>query len=264
MIQKMKLIVLLFVGIFVLISFVNAESYTGSTQVSFSTSFVSNFNISCLSTNFASSWINQTSGNIFVVYNSTYSQGNCSLFKQYYNNQICCPNNYSCDSSTDRCIPSNQLPTCYNQPTRDLCENRAQDLALLTASDPTCFEQSSPRPGCYQIKQCKCQWSTSNGGKCGLNWTLENTCPGGGGYGCAGKTCFMFETSREDKCGEAAKKIIVRYNVTGTATSVCGCVGKTEEFDCQLSVRLPFFGFYNFLAGVLGIFIIYSYSRKIK
>lgn len=245
-------------------NFVFATQIEGSTQVSFSTA-----GWSCVSNSASASWsfTNETMVTpiILPVVNASGSVGNCSKYAIENNNRACCPTNNVC--SMGNCSVTNNYDQCYKITSRDACDSASADIGTRSVEGKNgnpvgicgkVVSYSLSGQSCANVTLCGCSWDSSTS-KCVASRNDK--------YNCSGttttKTCNWVAGEPQNHCGDDLSKIIVDYNVTGTAVgTTTWCNPTSEEYPCAVSVKLPFFDLFNFAIVSMGIAIGYLFFRK--
>jgi hypothetical protein len=173
-----------------------------------------------------------------IVYLS--SLGNAHLSRIYQNGfyAICCAN------TTGMIGPTYNY--CRDYPTEGECNNYATEAA---------------QNGCPAGKACFCAWNITGTGICEQRYHgITPDCE----YNCTmSPTNYLTAECKENGYKTVSISAQIVPSPPTCAVSDPDCVSKDVEIKCGLvGLDLPFFGFWQFAAGLVAIAVVYLFARK--
>jgi len=266
---------------FFMIGFVNSASYDGNTTLVFSTG---TSGWSCNATTATAFWQNDTNPSQIVwIYNSTYSSQNVCNDTQYADSW-CCPVGFipyvnsvkkaECKVQNSTIIDCTGIKdelfcnTANSWYASSLIESFGTNYTGICSSSGTYVTYSSGSNECTNYTYCGCVWNDTTN-LCKASLTKESCC---GNINELTGACETFSStncswserpnSRQDLCGQDNGKIVIYYDATGSSVNNPLCVNQILEYPCSVSVKLPFFNWFNFVLTGLGIAVVYVIMRR--
>lgn len=279
--MKKHIVSLLFVvlSLVLMANFATSAIYEANTTLIFSTG---SQGWSCNATTATAFWQNDTNPSQIVwIYNGTYSSKNVCNDSQYSDNW-CCPVGFvpylnSANKAECRII-NTTIVDCTGIDDEIFCntanpwfaisliESFGSNYAGICASSGSYVTYFSGTDECTNYTSCGCTWDNALD-ICKASFTRETCCGTidpltGACQTNSSSTCSWSErpNSRQDLCGSDEGKIIIYYDAVGSLDPLC--VNQTIEYPCSVSVKLPFFNWFNFILTGLGIAVVYAIMRK--
>jgi hypothetical protein len=259
--------VLLFAPLFV-------SSETGGAGVTF---FTGSDTYSCEKTSLEAHWKHNFNGETINIYNSTDKPlGLCN--DTSYSDYPCCPTGFVCDSgkcvstnleySGDFCALANNSQKCNVLPP-SFAVNTFESFGgafIGACGRGDNFVSVSSEEGivvCSNLTACTCTWNQTKS-QCMPTMSEEMICSDGT-VTRLNNCSWAEEPSEKQNLCETEGKILVTFkaNPAGNVlSSGIACQDQQASYPCSVSVQLPFFGKFQFIASILLIAAIYAFMRR--
>ncbi len=201
------------------------------------------------------------------------SQDNCYMPDNEINAKTCCEYpEETCNTNTGEC-ELEVVNFCEEYTNENDCENYNDGVADATIErsfgvEGVCNNVGIYEDGCTKwLSSCKCVWNedAEEGKKCQSAYDVNERCPGDGDKGSKVGTCNYAVAQILGDCDED-DEMTYFINATWTGSSsaygASQCVDKSQPVPCADSIiKLPVFGFMNFILVCLGIIGFYIFKR---
>jgi hypothetical protein len=222
-------------------------------------------------------WRNASSGQTFYTLSGGNSPNSCS-FSDFAGEGVqdlrsCCPEgilcsdygggNYTCAGGDGQIITASRCTDISEETACNIAPNSMAKLELdpiLSVQNTFCGDISSiDEDGCVEYTTCHCGW------KNGACTAISNSSVGGDECGSPHSlgSCSFTAGDIIDNCEETGKKVInYSATVTPTGASLAYCKDTTQEVDCFVSIKLPFFGWTSLVLVIIFLVAYYFWGRK--